>query len=93
MNAARLAAGLEHPCTRCRVRYAGPTGLCRRCVREGEPTPAPGKTVEFERERLERVRAKEAAAAGKVPREHLEPRPDKVVVVNGREYLVAWDGA
>lgn len=83
---ARKAAAEQKPrqykCQGCGLHWPQYGKLCRHCWEAaGKPRqdPRPGGYEELRGE--------------KVPAADLEARPDKITIVDGVEYLVAWDGS
>lgn len=68
-------------CTRCGERWAQVRDCCMRCLREADLKPAPYVSREV------------ARVKDRIPEDHLQPRPAKVVIVNHQSYEVVWDGA
>lgn len=86
----RVAPPQPALCRECGLRYKQHAGLCRQC----QCGQAQHAAIEA-RERCE-VRAVERAERGRLreaARVELQEKPARVVVADGVEFLVVWDGS
>lgn len=88
----RVAPPPSAICRECGLRHKQHAGLCRQCQRR-----AGDRSTYFERERAEVLKAesRERARMREAERLRLErvEKPERVVVADGLEWIVAWDGA